>query len=69
MINVEVVIILFLAYCVFLLVRPHKPCNCTGRCPRCKGTGKRFRPGARLLRRGLNTTARHLREMREARDR
>lgn len=67
MAHIAVVIVLFLAYCVFLLVRPHKPCNCSGRCPRCKGTGKRFRFGAGLMHRGVNVGIGHLREMWEAR--
>ena len=40
---------------LFVLVSPAKPCrSCAGHsgpCPRCGGTGRRFRTGARLVRR------------------
>jgi hypothetical protein len=39
---------------LFVLCSPTKTCrsciNHRGPCPRCKGTGKRFRSGARLVR-------------------
>jgi hypothetical protein len=37
---------------VFLLISPTRRCNCGSRCSRCKGTGRRFRLGARLVHRG-----------------
>ncbi len=44
------------AYAVFLLVSPTRACGSCARhrgpCPRCKGTGRRSRPGARLVHRG-----------------
>jgi len=36
---------------LFVLASPTKACRCAGRCARCKGTGRRFRFGARLVRR------------------
>ena len=40
---------------LFVLVSPTKPCRSragqSGPCPRCRGTGRRFRFGARLVRR------------------
>lgn len=37
-------------YALFVFVMPTRPCGCGGRCPACKGTGRRFRRGARLVR-------------------
>ena len=39
-------------YALFVFVKPDRPCGCRGRCRACKGTGRRFWPGARLLRAG-----------------
>ncbi len=59
-----VVLAALAGYCVFVLVTPGRPCRkCGGwgsrarrrrvsACPRCKGTGTAFRPGARLVHRG-----------------
>jgi hypothetical protein len=44
------VIIGVAVYGLFVFVSPDKPCECRGRCDRCKGTGRRFRRGARLVR-------------------
>jgi len=56
MIHVLVLLGLLCAYALFLLVSPTRACgSCMkhrGPCPRCKGTGRRFRPGARLVHRG-----------------
>lgn len=46
------------AYGLFTLVSPTKACGACQRhrgrpCPRCKGTGRRFRIGARAVRRAL----------------
>jgi hypothetical protein len=38
---------------LFLLVSPTRRCNCGGRCPRCMGTGRRFRRGAPQVRKAL----------------
>jgi hypothetical protein len=54
----QVLVILGLAafYALIVLVSPTKACGSCARhrgpCPRCKGTGRRFRPGARLVHRG-----------------
>lgn len=44
------------AYALFLLLSPTRACRACARsrgpCPRCKGTGRRFRPGASLVHRG-----------------
>jgi DnaJ-class molecular chaperone len=58
-------------YAVFLLIKPEKRCRKCGGwgargkrrayCPRCQGTGKRFRLGARLVHRGAATAYRHAR--------
>lgn len=57
------------AWAGFLLIRPHKPCRrCRGwgvrgrrrnQCPRCGGTGYRFRTGARLVHRAAATAIKH----------
>jgi hypothetical protein len=39
-------------YALFVFVKPDHACGCDGRCPGCRGTGRRFWPGARLLRAG-----------------
>jgi len=55
----HVLVILGLAagYALFLLVWPDRACQSCARyrgrpCPRCGGTGRRFRLGARLVHRG-----------------
>lgn len=65
-------------YGLFVLVSPTWGCRkCSGwgsrtrrrrvsACGRCKGTGKTFRPGARLINRGAALALRHLRERAEA---
>ena len=54
--HVLVILGLAVLYTLFVLISPDKPCtSCTRRrspCPRCKGTGRRFRLGARLVHRG-----------------
>jgi hypothetical protein len=55
--RVLVVLALLGAYALFLLVSPMKACGSCQRhrgrpCPRCGGTGRRFRLGARLIHRG-----------------
>ena len=52
-----VVLGLLAGYALFVLVSPMKACgSCQGHrgrpCPRCAGTGRRFRLGARLIHRG-----------------
>jgi hypothetical protein len=37
-------------YGLVVFVKPDHACGCSGRCSRCKGTGRRFWPGARLVR-------------------
>jgi hypothetical protein len=50
--HVLAVLVIAAVLAVFLLVSPTRRCNCGGRCSRCKGTGRRFRLGARLVYRG-----------------
>lgn len=65
-------------YAVFALVKPDKACGkCSGwglgtrrrrrnkACPRCKGTGKQFRLGARLVHGGAAQAVKYVRERRE----
>lgn len=62
-------------YAGFLLIRPDKPCrSCAGwgakgrrraACPRCRGTGKRFRFGARFVHRAAVEAYRYLRNRKE----
>jgi DnaJ-class molecular chaperone len=65
-------------YGAFVMVFPSRPCRkCSGwgqkagrrrrvaACGRCKGTGRTFRPGARLLHKGAGAAIRHLRERTE----
>jgi DnaJ-class molecular chaperone len=64
-------------YALFLLVKPEKTCrSCRGwgakgrrrsACTRCGGTGKRFRPGARLVHRGAAEAYRYARKRMESR--
>ena len=59
-------------YALFLLVKPEKTCrSCSGwgargrrrsACARCGGTGKRFRPGARLVHWGAAAAYRYARD-------
>lgn len=51
--HVLVVLALAGAYALFLLVFPTRRCRCAGRCPRCMGTGRRFRLGAPQVRKAL----------------
>ena len=39
-------------YALFVFVKPDHACGCSGRCRRCEGTGRRFWPGARIIRAG-----------------
>jgi hypothetical protein len=73
---IHVLIALGLAagYALFLLAWPGKACGSCARhpgrlCPRCGGTGRRFRPGARLVHRGAATGFRYARERLDARAR
>jgi hypothetical protein len=50
--QVLAVLALAAAYALLVLVCPTKACGCAGRCHRCKGTGRRFRLGARLVHHG-----------------
>lgn len=62
-------------YALFLLACPDKTCRtCRGwgakgrsraHCPRCGGTGRRFRPGARLVHRGAAGAYRYARKRTE----
>jgi DnaJ-class molecular chaperone len=62
-------------YAVFLLIRPTKTCRrCSGwgargkrrsYCTRCKGTGRTFRLGARLVHRGAAEAYRYARKRTE----
>jgi hypothetical protein len=64
-------------YGVFLLVSPSTGCRrCSGggragrrprTCPRCGGTGRQFRLGARLVHRGKAAAHRYVREIRSDR--
>lgn len=60
-----VVLVIAAAYILFTLASPTRACKSCGRqrgpCPRCQGTGRRFRPGARLVHRGAATAWRHAR--------
>lgn len=52
-----ILLALVAAYGLFVLVSPMKACGACQRhrgrpCPRCGGTGRRFRIGARLVHRG-----------------
>ena len=49
----QVLAILALAaiWALFVYLSPTTACRCAGLCRRCKGTGRRFRLGARLVRR------------------
>jgi hypothetical protein len=72
-----VVLALIAAYAVFVLVFPTGQCRkCGGwghkakrprnrSCKRCKGTGRSFRPGARIVHGGAAAAVRYLRSRRE----
>jgi hypothetical protein len=62
-----VVLGLAAAYALLLLVSPMKACGACARhpgrpCPRCQGTGRRFRIGARLVHRGMVKARRRSRD-------
>jgi hypothetical protein len=57
------------SYGLFVLVSPTKACGACQRrrgrpCPRCQGTGRQFRPGARLVHRGAVKARQQARERR-----
>lgn len=57
MIQVLTLLAMLAAYGLLVLVSPTRACGSCGRhrgrpCPRCGGTGRRFRLGARLVHRG-----------------
>lgn len=60
--HVLVALALVAVYVLFLLVFPTKRCSCGSRCGRCKGTGRRFRLGARLVHRGSVKAQKQARE-------
>lgn len=72
-----VILALFAAYSLFVLVKPDTACRECGAwghkskrrrnraCGRCKGTGRQFRPGARLVHKGAALAIRYVRERRE----
>jgi hypothetical protein len=47
---VLVILVAPVLYALFVFCFPDKACECPGQCQRCKGTGRRFRRGARLVR-------------------
>lgn len=72
MIQFLIVLGLVAAYGLFTLVSPTKACGACQRyrgrpCPRCKGTGRRFRIGARLVHRGAVKARRQARVRRVSR--
>jgi hypothetical protein len=54
--HVLVILVIIVVYGLFVLASPTRACgSCIkhrGPCPRCKGTRRRFRLGARLVHRG-----------------
>jgi hypothetical protein len=50
--HVLAVLVVVAVLALFLLASPTRRCGCSGRCSRCKGTGRRLRLGARLVYRG-----------------
>ena len=56
--------VIILLYLLLVLVKPTRACGCRGRCARCKGTRRRFWPGARLLRAAAVTGCLYLRARR-----
>lgn len=63
--HVLVVLGLTALYALFVLVSPDKACKACARsrgpCPRCGGTGRRFRRGARFVHRGAVKACEHAR--------
>jgi hypothetical protein len=69
---------LLLGYAVFLLIKPDKKCRSCGGwgargkkrayCTRCKGTGRRFRAGARFVHRSVVEGYRYLWRRRKERE-
>ena len=78
MTHLLVLLAILTAYGLFVLIKPDGPCHrCAGwghrqkrrrrtACPRCQGTGRRFRPGARLVHKGAAAAVRAIREHRGA---
>lgn len=69
MLNVLVALGLLAGYALLVLVFPVRACRSCGRyrgrpCPRCGGTGRRFRLGARLVHRGAVQARRQARRRR-----
>jgi hypothetical protein len=68
--HVLMVIALAAAWVVFVLAVPMKACGkCAGSrgpCPRCKGTGRRFRLGARYVRKALLALRKEWKEWRQS---
>jgi len=68
--HVMVILGLVAAWAVFVYVRPTKPCRkCAatrGPCGRCRGTGRRLRLGARLVRKALLALRREWKEWRQS---
>jgi hypothetical protein len=73
MTHLLVALALLAAYTVFVLISPDHPCGrCSGwgnhhgrrnkACPRCDGTGRRFRPGAQIIHRGTSLLIRTIRD-------
>jgi hypothetical protein len=62
---------LLAGYALFLLISPTGKCGACARhrgpCPRCKGTGRRFRPGARLVHFGAVAARQHRLSVRKER--
>jgi hypothetical protein len=50
-IHVLIVLGIIVILVLFVFASPTTACRCAGRCRHCKGTGRRFRFGARLVRR------------------
>jgi hypothetical protein len=69
MTHLLVVLGLLAGYALFVLASPMKACGSCQRhrghpCPRCGGTGRRFRLGARLIHRGAVKAHKRARERR-----
>jgi DnaJ-class molecular chaperone len=75
MTQVLIALVLIAGWAVFLLIRPTKACRrCAGwgargrrrsYCAHCRGTGRRFRLGARLVHRGAAEAYRYVRNRKE----
>lgn len=67
--HVLAVLALAVAWVVFVYVRPTKACRkCAGKrgpCPKCRGTGRRFRVGASMVRRALLALRKEWQEWKE----